>query len=101
MNPRMDQPAEERARLWLRIKGRVQGVGFRYSAIDEARRLGLSGWVRNLPDGDVELVAEGRNRALRRLAAWGHVGPPGALVTEVAEEWLPYSGEFDSFRIVR
>lgn len=97
----MDQPAEERARIWLRIKGRVQGVGFRYSAVDEARRLGLSGWVRNMPDGDVELVAEGHKGTLRRLATWAHVGPLGALVTDVEEKWLPYPGEFDTFRIVR
>jgi acylphosphatase len=97
----MDQPAEERARIWLRIKGRVQGVGFRYSAVDEARRLGLSGWVRNLPDGDVELVAEGPKGTLQRLATWAHVGPLGALVTDVEEKWLPYAGEFDTFRIVR
>ena len=95
------EPAQARARLSLRIKGRVQGVGFRYSAVDEALRLGITGWVRNTPDGDVELVAEGGKEALRRLAAWGHVGPPGALVTEVEESWLPYSGEFDSFRTVR
>ena len=97
----MDQPAEERARLWLRIKGRVQGVGFRYSAVDEARRLGLSGWVRNMPDGDVELVAEGPKGTLQRLATWAHIGPLGALVTDVEEKWLPYAGEFDTFRIVR
>jgi acylphosphatase len=97
----MDQPAEERARIWLRIKGRVQGVGFRYSAVDEARRLGLSGWVRNLPDGDVELVAEGPKGTLQRLATWAHIGPLGALVTDVEEKWLPYAGEFDTFRIVR
>ncbi len=88
-----------RARLHLRIKGRVQGVGFRYSALDEARRRGLTGWVRNTHDGDVELVAEGPELQLRRLATWCHAGPPGALVTAVEERWLPDAGEFAEFRI--
>lgn len=87
------------ARVALRIKGRVQGVGFRYSALDEARQLSLTGWVRNTRDGDVELVAEGTKERLDRLVAWSHTGPRGALVTDVEQQWLPYAGEFDSFRI--
>ena len=95
----MSAPIEERTRLHLRIKGRVQGVGFRFSAHDEARQLGLTGWVRNTGDGDVELVAEGTTDRLQRLSTWAHVGPPGALVTDVEEQWLPYAGEFGDFRI--
>lgn len=91
--------AEERARLGLRIKGRVQGVGFRFSAVGEARRLALTGWVRNAPDGDVELVAEGPKERLRLLATWCHRGPRGALVTDVEEQWLPYSGDLEGFRL--
>jgi len=87
------------ARVSLRIKGRVQGVGFRYSAMDEARRLGLTGWVRNTRAGDVELVAEGDRDQLHRLVTWSHGGPRGALVTDVEQQWLPYAGEFDAFRI--
>jgi acylphosphatase len=83
----------------VRIKGRVQGVGFRFSAIDEARRLGLAGWVRNTHDGDVELVAEGERDQLRRLLTWCHAGPPGARVTNVEERWLEHRGEFTDFRI--
>ena len=86
-------------RVQLKIAGRVQGVGFRYSALDEARHLGLTGWVRNTRDGAVELVAEGQEDALRLLLAWCHIGPPGGRVTAVDEQWLPYTGEFDSFRI--
>jgi acylphosphatase len=85
--------------VWLRISGRVQGVGFRYSAIDEARRLGVTGWVRNTHDGAVELLAEGRRDLLQRLATWCHVGPRGALVTDVEERWLESRGEFTDFRI--
>jgi len=91
-----DAPA---ARLRLRISGRVQGVGFRFSAFDEARRLGVTGWVRNTADGAVELVAEGDHPHLQRLLAWSHAGPPGALVTDVETQWLSPTGEFDAFRI--
>ena len=90
------QPA---GRVNLRIMGRVQGVGFRFSAMDEARRLGLSGWVRNAHDGSVEIVAEGEPAALRQLVTWCHTGPRGAQVVDVEQQWLPYSGEFDHFRI--
>ena len=95
MNEQRDTPA----RLLLRVKGRVQGVGFRFATRDEASRLALGGWVRNTADGDVEVVAEGATTRLQRLATWCHVGPRGALVTAVDEHWLAYTGEFDSFRI--
>ena len=93
-----DAPGQ-RARVWLRISGRVQGVGFRYAALDEARRLGVTGWVRNTHDGAVELVAEGDRNELQRLVAWCHGGPRGALVTNVEERWLEHHGDFTDFRI--
>jgi acylphosphatase len=86
-------------RIRLRIHGRVQGVGYRFSAVDEARRLGLRGWVRNTPDGTVELVAEGGEANLRRLASWCLSGPPGARVTRVDESREAAVGEFTEFRI--
>ncbi len=95
----MAESVAEHARLHLRITGRVQGVGFRFSALDEARRLNLTGWVRNTDDGDVELVAEGARDRLQRLSTWARVGPPGALVTDVEEHWLSYASEFGEFRI--
>ncbi len=88
-----------RARLHLIISGRVHGVGFRFSAYDEARDLALAGWVRNIPDGEVEIVAEGIKESLQMLAAWAHLGPPSAHVTEVREDWLDFTGEFTEFRI--
>ncbi|HVO22352.1 MAG TPA: acylphosphatase [Candidatus Margulisiibacteriota bacterium] len=97
----MSEATHQPARVWLRISGRVQGVGFRYSAIDEARRLGVTGWVRNTHDGAVELLAEGGREQLQRLATWCHAGPRGALVTDVEARWLEYRGEFDAFRIQR
>ena len=88
-----------RARLHLIVSGRVQGVGFRFSAYDEARDLGLAGWVRNLPGGEVEIVAEGSRENLVVLEAWAHLGPPSAHVTDVRADWLAYTGQFTEFRI--
>ncbi len=88
-----------RVRLRLLIRGRVQGVGFRFAAQDEALDLGLTGWARNLPGGDVEIVAEGRRDRLAVLAAWAHQGPRRAYVNGVVEEWLDFTGEFSDFRI--
>ncbi len=91
--------AESKARLSLTISGRVQGVGFRATAYDEARSLGLAGWVRNLPGGGVEIVAEGKRENLEMLLAWAHSGPPGARVVHVQEEWASATGAFADFRI--
>ena len=88
-----------RARLHLIVSGRVQGVGFRFSANDEAKDLALAGWVRNVASGGVEIVAEGKRENLQMLAAWAHLGPPSAHVTAVREDWLDFTGEFTEFRI--
>ena len=85
--------------LRMIVSGRVQGVGFRFMARDEAQGLGLKGWVRNCPSGEVEIVAEGREDVLRVLAAWAHLGPPAAHVSRVHEEWSEYTGQFADFRI--
>ncbi len=69
------------------VAGVVQGVGFRYFVAREARRLGLAGFVRNLPDGRVEVVAEGERAALERLVAALRSGPPSAEVQDVRVEW--------------
>ena len=85
--------------LRMMVSGRVQGVGFRFTARDEAQGLGLKGWVRNCPSGEVEIVAEGREDVLRVLAAWAHLGPPAAHVSRVHEDWSEYTGQFADFRI--
>lgn len=72
------------------IGGRVQGVGYRYSALQEARRLQLTGWVRNLDDGRVELFACGVEDALTQLERWLWKGPAGANVTAVARQGGPH-----------
>jgi acylphosphatase len=92
---------EENTRVHLLIEGRVQGVFFRASAQAEASRLGLTGWVRNCPDGAVELVAEGEKRKIDDLTAWCRHGPRDAEVENVRIEWVESSGEFSAFRITR
>ena len=78
----------------------MQGVGFRFGGVSTRRTLShLAGWVRNLAGGEVEIVAEGRRESLKKLAAWAHLGPSSAHVTDVREEWLDYTGEFTEFRI--
>jgi acylphosphatase len=91
----------ENTRVRLLIEGRVQGVFFRASAQAEAGRLGLAGWVRNRPDGAVEIVAEGERKKLDDLIAWCRHGPRGAEVENVRIEWEEFSGEFSAFRITR
>lgn len=70
-------------RLHVRVAGQVQGVGFRWFVREEARRLGVAGWVRNLPSGEVELLAEGDEALLSELAKRVGKGPPGARVEVV------------------
>ena len=90
-----------RERLTATIGGRVQGVGFRYWALRHARRLSLSGWVRNAADGrTVELVAEGESDRLDDLEQLLRRGPPGSLVERLAAERGPVTGEFRDFGVV-
>jgi acylphosphatase len=81
------------------VEGLVQGVFFRDSTRRRARQLGLTGWVRNLPDGRVEVVAEGERKSLEILVAWLHEGPEYARVAEVIASWDSASGEFADFSV--
>ncbi|MGQ9590473.1 MAG: acylphosphatase [Planctomycetota bacterium] len=83
------------------VSGRVQGVAYRFSAEDEADRLGLAGWVRNLPDGRVEVVAEGPPEKVEAFVEWCRRGPPLARVTSVEVEDLEPAGELRGFTIRR
>lgn len=87
------------ARLRMLVHGRVQGVFFRHATAEEARSLGLRGRVKNLADGDVEIIAEGPRRELKILAAWALQGPRLARVTGVEEEWSDYRGAEGAFTI--
>ena len=87
------------AQLHLNIRGRVQGVFYRASARAEASRLGLTGWVRNCPDGSVELLAQGPRPLCEELLRYCHEGPPGARVEEIDVSWSEASGEYSSFDV--
>lgn len=77
----------ERARAHVFVSGMVQGVNFRWYTTQHARTHGVSGWVRNLDDGRVEAVFEGRREAIDRVIAWCHAGPRHARVTSVDVSW--------------
>lgn len=81
------------------VTGRVQGVGFRWFVVQAATGLGLSGHVRNLRGGAVEVIAEGPAAEVERLLGQLHGGPPGARVEEVVVEWRAATGEFPSFGV--
>mgnify|MGYP001795980506 FL=1 len=88
-------------RIHVIVDGRVQGVGFRYSTQAEAVRLDLTGYVRNRPNGTVEIVAEGQDSAINQLLTWAHQGPPAAAVHQVEVTYGSVSGEFSQFTIER
>ncbi len=83
------------------MHGRVQGVGFRATTFDEARRLGLAGWARNRVDGTVEVLAEGPEPQLRLFLDYLHRGPRGAHVNTVVEDWSGGQGAPLPFQIKR
>jgi acylphosphatase len=91
----------KKARVHVKVCGRVQGVYFRASTVEQGRRLGLSGWVMNCADGSVEVAAEGEIDQLEQLVNWCHHGPPGAQVKEVRAQWEAPKEEFRSFYIKR
>ena len=90
---------DTRARIL--IIGLVQGVFFRREITDLARRLGVVGWVRNLPDGRVEVLAEGEMSKVEELIQFCHVGPRAARVRNVQVEWSDYKGEYRGFKITK
>ena len=89
-------------RAHLTIRGRVQGVWYRGSMQEEARRSGVTGWVENAPDGSVVAELEGERTAVDALVAWARHGPPGARVDRVDVEWrTPLGTERGTFAIRR
>jgi acylphosphatase len=88
-------------RLRAVVRGRVQGVGFRATTFDEARRLGLAGWVRNRVDGTVEVLAEGEEPKLMLFLAYLRRGPLGAHIVGVVEDWSEVQGAPIPFQVKR
>ena len=84
-------------RLDVLVIGRVQGVGFRYFALQEAMELGLDGWVANVDDGSVRCVAEGPRERLETLLGRLREGPASAIVERVSEAWMPATGTLGPF----
>ncbi len=89
----------ENLRAHVIIHGLVQGVWFRASTKEAALRLGVGGWVRNLPDGGVEALFEGEKKKVEEIVGWCHKGPPGARVTKVDIVWERFTGEFRHFDV--
>ena len=79
------------------VSGYVQGVSFRYYTVKEAKMIGLSGFVRNIPSNSVEVVAQGKKGDLLKLVEWLKHGPSSAHVERVEVEWLPESEKFNGF----
>lgn len=88
-----------RKRMVAVVSGRVQNVGYRAFVLRYARALGLSGTVRNLPSGQVEVIAEGDEKTLNQLLTLLRQGPPAARVTDVSVQWGDATGIEDGFRI--
>lgn len=93
--------ARELQRAHLLIRGVVQGVWFRASMRTEGLRLGIQGWVRNVPNGSVEAVVEGPREQVDRLIAWAHEGPEHAAVESVEVDWIERDDVLDSFEVRR
>ncbi|MBU0545671.1 acylphosphatase [Patescibacteria group bacterium] len=87
-------------RIKIHLRGLVQGVGFRWNCRKKAQMLGLSGYVSNLSDGGVEIVAEGSKQALVNLTDWVKTGQHFARVDSFETQWEKYAGKFEKFEIL-
>ena len=88
-------------RAHILVSGDVQGVSFRAATVDEARRLGVHGWVRNVADGRVEAEAEGERAQVEALVRFCQRGPPAARVHDVQVSWGVYAGDLGPFSMRR
>jgi acylphosphatase len=89
----------ENLRAHVIIHGLVQGVWFRASTKEVALKLGVRGWVKNLPDGSVEALFEGEKKKVEEIVGWCRQGPAGSRVEKVDLGWEPYKGEFAQFDV--
>ena len=83
----------------VQIYGRVQGVGFRYSTRNLAKKMGINGWVRNSPDGSVEVYCEGDSAKLEKFLRWLAKGPIGSHVSRIQRREMPQSAKYRDFSI--
>lgn len=89
----------KKRRVHVFVSGRVQGVFFRDNTCRKARELGITGWVKNLPDGKVEAIFEGEEEKIKEMVEWTKRGPVFAKVNNLNVEWQEYKGEFKDFEI--
>ncbi|MDR2484197.1 MAG: acylphosphatase [Treponema sp.] len=99
MHRAKNKPEEGISAFSALIRGRVQGVGFRYSCLNEARRRGLSGWVKNTGDGAVEVWSEGPQKEQAQFLKWLHRGPPHARVDSVQTMSRTPAGQYHDFSV--
>jgi len=90
---------DSKVRAHVFVKGRVQGVLFRYTTKEEANLRAVKGWARNMEDGRVEAVFEGTKGKVDEMVEYCHYGPPAAKVSSVNVTWAEYTGEFKGFSI--
>jgi len=91
---------EEEKRIEIRVFGMVQGVFFRTTTRDVARKLRLKGTVRNMRDGSVEIIAEGSEERLNKLISFAKQGPPSAKVYDIQVKWEQVRGDFSYFKVI-
>ena len=84
---------------YVRVSGIVQGVGYRWQAVQKAESLGLKGWIRNRPDGYVDAILQGEETAVQDMIDWMKKGPPHAVVCDVSVQWSFPENLFEDFRI--
>ncbi|MFH0778502.1 MAG: acylphosphatase [Candidatus Eisenbacteria bacterium] len=89
----------EAARAHIVVSGMVQGVGYRFFALRQGRALGLKGFVRNVPDGTVELEVEGERESIESLLSALREGPRAARVSQVSVSWREFGGELGDFEV--
>jgi len=89
----------EKIRVHIFVSGLVQRVFFRANTVETARKLGITGWVRNSPNGQVEAIFEGDRENIQKMIEWAKKGPPSAQVDGIKVDWQEYKGEFNNFEI--
>lgn len=91
---------KKNVRVKVLVSGRVQGVFFRQNTKDLAKKFGLKGWVKNLPNGKVEAVVEGKKETVEKLVEWLKKGPSLAKVEDLKIDWQEAKGDFEDFQIL-